>query len=838
MLTSVPPPSSSGSHNIPPGSTAIPTNKKTLPIILKTQDDIQQFEKKITVWAQSAPPNSYYDIPYTLCRIYKDKSAAVFILFRDDQGKVAGNPPPAVLAPRPVQAVVEQPPKPVQATVIREAKHANKKHLARDILRALGHATISLKRPRDETNTEPEAKRRALGDTPGKPKEDHIMQDVSRTDPHPSVPTTLDPVQPIQATQIEIASNSLPQDTSTPVSQTSANQRTPLPQVPTAGPPPMVIPITLLPTAPQPAVGHTSLVTDLSAQPGPSKPSDQTSRSTDSVVMNSPPSSVSKPSPLPQTAVSGVDPSSALAGPSKILSQQRTTKLTTTPPAPRSATSAQSIPPLSPPVQSDSSSGRDGNSEPHNPSSLHVSPEVTPPVSPSPSLRGVSVGPPKTPLFLPGSSASSPSRDPDTEDEAGPSIWVGRGSRTTSSSTSSHRSTPDFYVLVPPLPEYVKRHKAQLRGHKRSTPGSRAAPLAVEQIFRGVVCNDSAEEEAVRVVCTRLRGRRCKWAGCDVIMNSLGNLEHHLLQHGEANVAKSNYVQCQWQQCGRNIPYPQMSDHLRTHALSPLPCAYQGCDQSFRTPRQLLKHNQSVHGNDALMPSWLPSNHKPKSSPPMAPKSLPSWMVEARQVFQPIVSRERHAVLGPWVLRNISGPVGSGTRRYNAANPLPASQQSRESEEPQQPVYDDYEFLTNSSTTHSSAPSKASRNRRYEYLDSRTVSQYVNDGLVLWQNPEEDVDSTRGTPASMGEDELNLIAGSEIKTEANDSGSLHAPAENPVKEVLPLHHKSSDGLERPVLNEINQEAARQLNDAPLEIGRPTGNADVDEGAVEAMLVVS
>ena len=72
------------------------------------------------------------------------------------------------------------------------------------------------------------------------------------------------------------------------------------------------------------------------------------------------------------------------------------------------------------------------------------------------------------------------------------------------------------------------------------------------------------------------------------------------------------------------------------------------CDDSFRNPSQLVKHHGAEHRHDFL--KLAAAFFAPKlSPPPMAPRSLPSYMVEARQVRQASISKEKHALLGPWV---------------------------------------------------------------------------------------------------------------------------------------------------------------------------------------------
>ncbi|KAG5731817.1 hypothetical protein E4T56_gene4261, partial [Termitomyces sp. T112] len=109
-------------------------------------------------------------------------------------------------------------------------------------------------------------------------------------------------------------------------------------------------------------------------------------------------------------------------------------------------------------------------------------------------------------------------------------------------------------------------------------------------------------------------------------------------------------------------------------------------------------------------------------------------------IQRPSMTKERHGNLGPWVLRQIAGPINHEVKRYNAASKLLQSP-SRSDKKGYQP----YDFLSFPSTNYSSTPSLPSKIRGMEDLISGEVSNMVHNGLVLW-GPQEDV----------SEDELSL----------------------------------------------------------------------------------
>ncbi|RDB20095.1 hypothetical protein Hypma_012842 [Hypsizygus marmoreus] len=350
----------------------------------------------------------------------------------------------------------------------------------------------------------------------------------------------------------------------------------------------------------------------------------------------------------------------------------------------------------------------------------------------------------KTPLFLPSPTSSPPASAAvettpiaehlfDLDEEP----W---------SSRQIEKKRQPFYILVPPPPDYVLEFKAQLSRKRRS----RASHILVDGIDSGIerrassrlqededvfdidpasngFVNDDSEREAVLLSCSRISERPCKWNGCTVIMSSAAKLiEHFAMEHRPQSTSKNLFV-CMWQQCGRRERNAtQLFSHLRSHAIIPLLCAYGDCEESFRSPRQLAKHHQAEHSNDP--PKLSASIYAPKLDTPVAiPEVVPSYLIEP--VRRASMSKERHAVIGPWVLRNIAGPVNI-EKRYNAAKRLQTSGgERRRSNQP-------YDFLSFPSTNFSTTPSQPSRLRDLGNLYSGEVSELVNDGMVLWHVPE------------------------------------------------------------------------------------------------------
>lgn len=109
------------------------------------------------------------------------------------------------------------------------------------------------------------------------------------------------------------------------------------------------------------------------------------------------------------------------------------------------------------------------------------------------------------------------------------------------------------------------------------------------------------------------------------------------------------------------------------------------------------------------------------------------------------------------MLRNISGPVNLGAKRYNLTNKLLKSSAEGERQLGNQP----YDFLSFPSTVFSTTTSQPSRIRDLDDLYSGEVSELVNDGLVLWHIPDKIKDEE--------EDILELVKAEEVlDKEEND----------------------------------------------------------------------
>ncbi|KAF8165670.1 hypothetical protein B0H34DRAFT_689989 [Crassisporium funariophilum] len=407
-----------------------------------------------------------------------------------------------------------------------------------------------------------------------------------------------------------------------------------------------------------------------------------------------------------------------------------------------------------------------------------TSPRPSGPIASSSKLKSSSV---KQPLFLPSSSpeVSPVALDTDELDIITSGRVHGPGPDDESMSGSVNKGKQRAYVMVPEAPDLVKQYWKQRdrarrragktasgsRGRGERTVRSVTTPVNGEEDFYNtlespqhspncewqVACipvewynlkskhtSDDREQEAVRLASSRLQELPCKWDRCDVVMNSVESLIRHLnLQHKPSTPPNSSnlYFMCKWTQCGRRCNIREK--HLEKHANLPLRCAYEDCEESYRSASQLLKHFQAHHSDDRLKPSA--GLCVPKLEPLVpAPGVVPTYTIVTRKVSQRPISKGRHEALQPWVLRNIAGLEQSRKSRKNVRS-------SNRDNIPDQEARDDYEFLTARSHRYSSHLSQPV-NMKIDDLNSVRISEMVDEGLTLWPGEKTSASDTDSNP--------------------------------------------------------------------------------------------
>ncbi|EGO02383.1 hypothetical protein SERLA73DRAFT_178296 [Serpula lacrymans var. lacrymans S7.3] len=273
------------------------------------------------------------------------------------------------------------------------------------------------------------------------------------------------------------------------------------------------------------------------------------------------------------------------------------------------------------------------------------------------------------------------------------------------------------YVLVPSAPSWKKQHASrQMLSDQALNDEDSYAPL---------------EKYVMDQALSKISENPCRWQNCNAILNSGEKLGVHLLLHTKDIDKKSPFL-CRWQDCGMKFSsLLKLRTHVEKHPKSSLPCSILGCLQHFTTPIDVMQHEvlHQAPGSDVAIPvksTTQPYTPRLPSSLGPIPEILPSYRVEPRHVRQAIISAQRHAVLGPWVLRNIFGPVELGMKKPNAAVPLRYySRPSGVPEDVPQPMQDDYDFLIPLS-------SGVPKSLVLDDLPSAPISQMIQAGLVFF----------------------------------------------------------------------------------------------------------
>ncbi|KAF9567411.1 hypothetical protein CPC08DRAFT_703302 [Agrocybe pediades] len=362
----------------------------------------------------------------------------------------------------------------------------------------------------------------------------------------------------------------------------------------------------------------------------------------------------------------------------------------------------------------------------------------------------------KEPLFLP-SSPSPQQHDLSPSPKSLDTSSASRGNVTPANKVRDkqvvyRRKENLAYVLVPPPPEYLVRYREQIekgKGKWTLPPAEEGAETSFLYESQRNSPFDEEEREAIQLSSSRVQQITCRWDGCDHQLNSADSLIRHLEQiHVPKLSSSTSTFMCRWTQCGQS-GIRLKDKHLERHALLPLRCAYQNCDDSFRSGSQLLKHFKTKHANGVLKPSAKP--FKPVLAPlddfSDVPRKVPTYIFVTRPIGRKVLSRERHPFVAKWVATNIiysdrdmspkkrSRKVVRGTNGagMNARGPV-----------------NNYEYVKVKSTRPSTQSSREADGFMVEDLDSANISRMFAAGLTLWGSGDEesDGDHALGSPDS------------------------------------------------------------------------------------------
>ncbi|KAH9948751.1 hypothetical protein B0H21DRAFT_211628 [Amylocystis lapponica] len=330
--------------------------------------------------------------------------------------------------------------------------------------------------------------------------------------------------------------------------------------------------------------------------------------------------------------------------------------------------------------------------------------------------------------------------DDDVAFAPSPSRQVARHGSATSSGAgkTAARRSQAFEIVVPPLPDWVKRMKAR-EARMQGTGSSESDSIEVDELV-----DDDEEQrrenelqtEAVKLSYSRLRESRCLWRGCDALLITRGRLQEHTMLHaGE----KDNFS-CEWLSCARKFSdKAKLALHLKTHVATPLFCAYQNCDKSFTTSKDLLQHHNSFrHRGNSLRPTPTYLKHvDPALRPqlPPLPKTLPSYMTVPVRVSPHTMSKEEHVWVAARVLDDISMYHYSGRRMHAGARTSRRLQEriaavERQAQDPEAARALVRRMPNEEYATIGSRPRKAAK--RCDDIPSGEVTRLCGGGLVIW----------------------------------------------------------------------------------------------------------
>ncbi|TFK46896.1 hypothetical protein OE88DRAFT_1738950 [Heliocybe sulcata] len=265
----------------------------------------------------------------------------------------------------------------------------------------------------------------------------------------------------------------------------------------------------------------------------------------------------------------------------------------------------------------------------------------------------------------------------------------------------------------------------------RTTRSGRETPAATLPVLR----DEALEESAFIEACSRLSVRRCHWESCDAVLNSVDNLLRHLFLHQDNSgdyVCRWN--ECT-DILSSSVEFDKhLEDHAADPLpCAYLGCYSEFRTRSELLQHNLLKHRNSTLKPQP--DPFAPQSHTLESiTDHEMSLQLPSPLYTSYLSVSPYpISSARHAQIGPWVLRRIFGPVNLQHAQYNAAAPLRASRRLANAEpDPKSTLariqysrHDEYDFA------------KASTLDPPDFCDdlpSHEVTKLVSEGLVFWDS--------------------------------------------------------------------------------------------------------
>ncbi|KAJ7838365.1 hypothetical protein B0H14DRAFT_2588587 [Mycena olivaceomarginata] len=109
---------------------------------------------------------------------------------------------------------------------------------------------------------------------------------------------------------------------------------------------------------------------------------------------------------------------------------------------------------------------------------------------------------------------------------------------------------------------------------------------------------------------------------------------------------------CRWDGCGEEFSNRRrLIEHIDSYVLETIHCGYQDCEETLRTPRELVEHNlRHREQRTALKPSTRPSAPHQLLPPPELGQNFPTWALPGPAVQIPGIPKDRRKTLSAWVI--------------------------------------------------------------------------------------------------------------------------------------------------------------------------------------------
>ncbi|KDN40840.1 hypothetical protein RSAG8_07858, partial [Rhizoctonia solani AG-8 WAC10335] len=204
--------------------------------------------------------------------------------------------------------------------------------------------------------------------------------------------------------------------------------------------------------------------------------------------------------------------------------------------------------------------------------------------------------------------------------------------------------------------------------------------LGLDELVHDIHDDARAEQEHdLKMLRRRLRPHMCEWIGClgPPVLSSIELLGVHMNRHHlNCKDSDTGYYMCRWANCMLHFKNQRrLWSHIsEKHVRHPLHCPYQDCDRTTSERYRMVVHvNRAHRGNPdaelrvfAQPEDFPPGRADPEEGLVLRPDAFPEGVPYFRimgmalryEIVPAQIPAQRHARIGPIILRNISAPTG------------------------------------------------------------------------------------------------------------------------------------------------------------------------------------